>query len=175
MSAATHGQTPYYFVPGPSRHPVLAAVGLFFVILGAGQWVNGHQWGAYSVLFGAEFRPRDFELYVGAGSTSSAFNSLAKDNNFTHATEQGDTVVVQGELTMGFGVPVIPTNTGDLGTNEAIMVDTGLYGYESTRWDREVTNYREESKDADVFKIRHRKDFVVMKSEGAIFINGGTS
>jgi cytochrome c oxidase subunit 3 len=52
MSAATHGQTPYYFVPGPSRHPVLAAVGLFFVILGAGQWVNGHQWGAYSVLFG---------------------------------------------------------------------------------------------------------------------------
>ena len=52
MSAATHGQTPYYYVPGPSRHPVLAAIGLFFVILGAGQWVNGHQWGAYSVLFG---------------------------------------------------------------------------------------------------------------------------
>ena len=52
MSAATHGQTPYYFVPGPSRHPVLAAVGLFFVILGAGQWVNGHQWGAYSLMFG---------------------------------------------------------------------------------------------------------------------------
>ncbi|MEF7614777.1 cytochrome c oxidase subunit 3 [Aquincola sp. MAHUQ-54] len=53
MSAATHqGTTPYYFVPGPSRHPVMAAIGLFFVILGAGQWVNGHQWGAYSVLFG---------------------------------------------------------------------------------------------------------------------------
>jgi len=52
MSAATHGQTPYYYVPGPSRHPVLAAVGLFFVILGAGQWVNGHQWGAYSLMFG---------------------------------------------------------------------------------------------------------------------------
>ncbi|GIX23310.1 MULTISPECIES: cytochrome c oxidase subunit 3 [Caldimonas] len=53
MSAATHqGQTPYYFVPGPSRHPVMAAIGLFFVILGAGQWVNGHTWGAYSLLFG---------------------------------------------------------------------------------------------------------------------------
>lgn len=53
MSATTHqGATPYYFVPGPSRHPVMAAIGLFFVILGAGQWVNGHQWGAYSVLFG---------------------------------------------------------------------------------------------------------------------------
>ncbi|WP_140633201.1 cytochrome c oxidase subunit 3 [Methylibium rhizosphaerae] len=53
MSAATHhGQTPYYFVPGPSRHPVMAAIGLFFVILGAGQWINGHQWGAWSLLFG---------------------------------------------------------------------------------------------------------------------------
>ena len=51
-AAAPHGQTPYYFVPAPSRHPVLAAAGLFFVILGAGQWVNGHGWGAYAVLGG---------------------------------------------------------------------------------------------------------------------------
>ena len=52
MSAATTpGQAPYYFVPGPSRHPVMAAIGLFFVILGAGQWINGHGWGMYS-LFG---------------------------------------------------------------------------------------------------------------------------
>ena len=53
MSAATTaGKTPYYFVPGPSRHPVMAAIGLFFVILGAGQWINGHDWGAYSLGFG---------------------------------------------------------------------------------------------------------------------------
>ena len=54
MSAATpHGQMPsYYFVPAPSRHPVLAAVGLLFIIFGAGQWVNGHGWGAYSLLAG---------------------------------------------------------------------------------------------------------------------------
>ena len=53
MSAATqHGQQAYYFIPAPSRHPVLAATGLFFIILGAGQWVNGQGWGAYSVLFG---------------------------------------------------------------------------------------------------------------------------
>ena len=53
MSATTtHGNTPYYFVPGPSRHPVMAAFGLFWVILGAGQWINGHGWGAYSLLFG---------------------------------------------------------------------------------------------------------------------------
>ena len=52
MSAATHPAQPYYFVPAPSRHPALAALGLFFVILGAGQWINGHGWGAYALLFG---------------------------------------------------------------------------------------------------------------------------
>jgi cytochrome c oxidase subunit 3 len=53
MSATTSaGQTPYYFVPAPSHFPVLTATGLFFVILGAGQWVNGHGWGAYSLLAG---------------------------------------------------------------------------------------------------------------------------
>jgi cytochrome c oxidase subunit 3 len=53
MSAATtHGKAPYYFVPGPSRHPVMAAIGLFFVILGAGQWINDHAWGMYSLIFG---------------------------------------------------------------------------------------------------------------------------
>jgi cytochrome c oxidase subunit 3 len=54
MSAAItpSGQTPYYFVPAPSRHPVLVAIGLLFVIFGAAQWVNGHGWGAYSLFFG---------------------------------------------------------------------------------------------------------------------------
>jgi cytochrome c oxidase subunit III len=53
MSAATHsGQTPYYYVPAPSRHPVMASIGLFMVIFGAGQWINGQSWAAYLVLFG---------------------------------------------------------------------------------------------------------------------------
>ncbi len=52
MSASSHGQTPYYYVPGPSRHPAMAAFGLFFVILGAGQWVNGSSWAPYAVAFG---------------------------------------------------------------------------------------------------------------------------
>ena len=53
MSAATpHGQTPYYFVPAPSRHPAMIALGLFIVILGASQWVNGVGWGAWALLAG---------------------------------------------------------------------------------------------------------------------------
>ena len=52
MSSTAHGTTPYYYVPEPSRHPAMAALGLFFVILGAGQWVNGVEWGKYSLFFG---------------------------------------------------------------------------------------------------------------------------
>ena len=54
MSASTPaGQTPYYFVPAPSRHPALMAVGLFLVIFGAGQWVNHVGWGAWVLLAGS--------------------------------------------------------------------------------------------------------------------------
>src|SRR5688500_7055584 len=55
-AASTHtaaaGTAPYYFIPAPSRHPVLVALGLFLVILGAGQWINGADWGKYSLLAG---------------------------------------------------------------------------------------------------------------------------
>ena len=52
MSSSAHGTTPYYFVPGPSRHPAFAAFGLIWVILGGGQWINGHDWGKYARTFG---------------------------------------------------------------------------------------------------------------------------
>jgi cytochrome c oxidase subunit 3 len=51
-AAAAHGKQPYYFVPSPSRHPVSVASGLFLMILGASQWVNGHDWGKWSLLLG---------------------------------------------------------------------------------------------------------------------------
>jgi len=53
--APVQGKPPYYFIPEPSRFPAMTALGLFFVILGAGQWVNGHGWGAYSLVFGLAF------------------------------------------------------------------------------------------------------------------------
>ena len=52
MSSAAHTGTPYYFVPAPSAYPVMTSIGLFFVILGAGQWINGSGWGAWSLAFG---------------------------------------------------------------------------------------------------------------------------
>jgi len=55
MSNTNHGVTPYYYVPAPSRHPAMAALGLFFVILGASQWVNGNDWGRFALFFGLIF------------------------------------------------------------------------------------------------------------------------
>ena len=55
MSTSAHGTTPYYFVPGPSRHPAMAAFGLLFVIMGASQWINGADWGKYALAFGLAF------------------------------------------------------------------------------------------------------------------------
>jgi cytochrome c oxidase subunit 3 len=52
MSSTTQGSTPYYFVPSPSRHPAMAALGLLFVIFGATQWINGVEWGKYALSFG---------------------------------------------------------------------------------------------------------------------------
>ena len=52
MSSTPHRGTPYYFVPSPSSYPALAAGGLFFIILGAQQWINGDDWGKYALIFG---------------------------------------------------------------------------------------------------------------------------
>ena len=52
MSTTAPGTTPRYFVPEPSRHPAFAAFGLFWVILGAAQWINGVDWGKYALFLG---------------------------------------------------------------------------------------------------------------------------
>jgi cytochrome c oxidase subunit III len=54
MGAVTHnpGATPHYFIPQPSRHPVLVALAMLLVIFGAGQWVNGASWGKFFVFGG---------------------------------------------------------------------------------------------------------------------------
>ena len=52
MSSSAHGAKPYYYVPEPSRHPAFASFGLFFVILGASQWMNDVSWGKYSLFTG---------------------------------------------------------------------------------------------------------------------------
>ncbi len=52
MSSTSHGGTPYYFVPNPSRHPAMAALGLFFTFFGGAQWMNGADWGKWAMTAG---------------------------------------------------------------------------------------------------------------------------
>ena len=52
MSSTSHGTTPHNYVPEPSPYPALASLGLFFVVLGASQWVNDINWGKYSLTLG---------------------------------------------------------------------------------------------------------------------------
>ncbi len=39
---------PYYFVPGPSKWPVLAGASLLLTMIGASAWVNSVSWGSYA-------------------------------------------------------------------------------------------------------------------------------
>ena len=48
MEMSSHSaKAPYYFVPGPSKWPVLGGTSLLLTMLGASAWVNGATWGAY--------------------------------------------------------------------------------------------------------------------------------
>jgi phage major head subunit gpT-like protein len=123
----------------------------------------------YTQLVEDEYRPAQFEVYASA----DGWGDLATDSQFTQATAQGEATIRDGTLDSSLGVPIYITNTGDLSDDEAHIVDTSKFGYESTRWEQEVTNYREESEDQDVFKIRHRKDFVVMDGQANVFMQGG--
>jgi cytochrome c oxidase subunit 3 len=45
--SAQHANAPYYFVPGPSRWPLVAGISTAVVMLGASGWVNERSWGPY--------------------------------------------------------------------------------------------------------------------------------
>ncbi len=45
MSSGAHGAEPYYFVPQPSKWPMVGAIALTFFGFGMGSWVNGQPYG----------------------------------------------------------------------------------------------------------------------------------
>ncbi|GCB06173.1 cytochrome c oxidase subunit 3 [Ralstonia sp. SET104] len=50
--SANRANAPYYFVPGPSRHPITASLGLLIVLLSAAAWVNAQPWAPWTFLIG---------------------------------------------------------------------------------------------------------------------------
>jgi cytochrome c oxidase subunit III len=41
-------QVPYYFVPHPSRHPVMASIGLLCMMISLASWLNGLAWAPFT-------------------------------------------------------------------------------------------------------------------------------
>lgn len=133
---------------------------------------------ARTALFGDEYDLSELVGLVGA----DGMGQLMTMSEFTQASEMGDFVIENGLLPSGdvgpmflgegAGIPWYATNTGDLAAGEAFVVDSSRYGYESTRWEREIRQYRNEDIDADVWKIRGRNAFVSTDPSAAIKITG---
>lgn len=121
-------------------------------------------------LFGDGFTPDGMELYLGPDASGDILVDF-QGAQFVPAGQLGDDVR-DGQLGRVGGIPVFETNTGDLGAGEGILVDTNRYGWESTRWDTEVSDYREESNDQTVYKVRNRKDWVAVTPSAGIRITG---
>jgi cytochrome c oxidase subunit III len=52
MSSATHGQAPYYYVPSPSKWPMVGAISMFFFMIGMSGTVNDKPYGPYVLALG---------------------------------------------------------------------------------------------------------------------------
>ncbi len=50
--STNNATAPYYFVPGPSRWPLLAGISMLVTMLGASAWVNDAAWGRIVCLVG---------------------------------------------------------------------------------------------------------------------------
>jgi len=128
----------------------------------------------YEELFAEEYDPNEMVLFVGP----DGMRDLSLDDSFNRATEGGDRLTTtQGPDYLGeiYGVPVLGTNTGDLGDDEAIMVDTSKYGHLAEWEPMDVTTYREESNQQTVYQISGHNGFAVTDPDAAVFIQGGES
>ncbi|MCA1324170.1 cytochrome c oxidase subunit 3 [Herbaspirillum sp. alder98] len=50
--SSQQAKAPHYFVPGPSRWPLLAGISMLVTMIGASAWVNGASWAPYVNLLG---------------------------------------------------------------------------------------------------------------------------
>ena len=50
MSATSHAGAPYYYVPSPSKWPMVGAISMFFFMVGMSGTVNEAAYGPYSLI-----------------------------------------------------------------------------------------------------------------------------
>lgn len=110
----------------------------------------------------------------------SSWGELAKSAGDTGFAQQTDTFanelrnegVRHGEL---LGHPVIRTNTGFMDTNEAYLVDTGIYGWESPRNAFSTTSWRDDDKRCQFYALNGEIDWVPTEPDAAIKAVGGVT
>lgn len=129
---------------------------------------------AYEVLNAGEYNPEMSALFVG----TDGLRDLSLDDSFNRATDLGDDLVsnrgpeVVGEI---YSTPVLRTNTGDFGDDEAFMVDMSKYG-RYVEWEPwSVESYREDSNQQWVYQLSGHNGFAVTDSDAAVFLQGGSS
>jgi hypothetical protein len=133
---------------------------------------------ARSQLFADEYSISDAMILTDAVNGS---DFLTMDE-FTQASELGDSVVTSGLLPEGalesdgylgniIDLPVYITNTVDMGDGVAYVVDQSHFGWQSERMPMETTSYREESNDQTVYKVRGRWDWVATKPDANVQID----
>jgi HK97 family phage major capsid protein len=129
---------------------------------------------AYEVLNAGEYNPEMMGLMVG----SDGLRDLSLDDSFNRATDLGDNLVTdQGPEVVGevYGTPVLRTNTGDFGDDEAFMVDMSKYGYLAEWEPMSVNTYREESNQQTVYQISGHNGFAVTDADACVKLQGGAS
>ena len=108
MSAATHGAAPYYFVPGPSKWPLVGSIAMFFFMVGLSGLINEASYGSYSLALGFAILIYMFVGWFAKDLTMQADYSIRSDNQITgfrllsffRAVESLDSM-----LPLGFGNP----------------------------------------------------------------------
>lgn len=124
--------------------------------------------------YAAGYTTNNLQAFVGP----EEMTNLPTLPEFTRATEMGDAAVrrallpgqsdlpsaLLGEI---IGIPVWVSNVTDLVGGEAYVVNTGKYGWESTREPFSVTTYREEDHDQTIHKLRGRMDWISTDSLAA--------
>jgi len=108
-------------------------------------------------------------VYVGPQGKADLMTSA----DFTRATDLGDETITQGG-TIGTvaGLEVRYSNTGDIATSDAFVVDTDVYGYEATFTPVQTEEDEDFDTDTRRFKIKTRKGFKAIKPEAAVQVDG---
>lgn len=102
----------------------------------------------------------------------SGKSDLLTDPDFTRATDMGDDVVQNGQIGSVSGLDVFYSDTGDLGQNDAIIIDTDYYGYEATWTGITSDRYQRTEKQKDVIRTFTMKGWKAMDSDAAILVDG---